>query len=117
MILSELNTLLDGIQVPVETGYFEATKPAPDQYVVISPIYSDFELYADNIPHMDTHEVRLTLYSKTNYIALARKIARGLIRSGFTVVDRSYLGYDREFGYHQYTIDVQKTYPFDLEGK
>ena len=116
MILEELNTILDAIPIPVETGYFSTAKPVPDQYVVITPIYSEFGLHADNIPHMDTHDVRLTLYSKSNYTSILDKIVRDLQKSDFSITDRSYVDYDRESGYYQVTVDVQKTYTYTLEG-
>lgn len=116
MILEELNTILDALKIPVETGYFSSASPAPDQYVVITPIFSEFGLHADNIPHMDTHDVRLTIYSKGNYLNTLDTIVRSMQTHDISVTDRSYIGYDREFGYHQIAVDVQKTYTYTLEG-
>ena len=39
MILTELNTLLDGLGIPVETGIFSGVPP--NEYVVITPLTED----------------------------------------------------------------------------
>ena len=47
-ILEELNTLINGIPLPVETGVFSDL--APDEYVVLLPLSELFEVHADNKP-------------------------------------------------------------------
>jgi hypothetical protein len=66
MILTELNTLLDGLGIPVETGIFNGVPP--NEYIVITPLADVFEVHADNQPQAETQEVRLSLFSKGNYI-------------------------------------------------
>ncbi len=111
MILSELNALLDEVKVPVETGYFSSKAPA--QYAVLTPLTEDFELFADNTPQIDTQQVRLTLYAKGNYLYLRRIILQRLLAENFTITSRNYIQYDRDSGYHQYAIDVAKTYRWE----
>ena len=47
-LLSELNTLLDTLNIPVETGVF--TGKVPETYVVITPLTDTFALYAGDCP-------------------------------------------------------------------
>ena len=58
-LLSELNTLLSGCGISVETGIF--SDKAPDAYLVITPLSDSFELHADNAPGCETQEARLSL--------------------------------------------------------
>lgn len=112
MILNELNTMLDALHIPVMTGFFSATEPAPDVYCVLTPIGSEFDLDADDWPQYDVQEVRMTIFTKSNYIRLIRRITQKLLEINFYITDRTFVGYDREFGYNQYAIDVQKEYFF-----
>ena len=68
-LLSELTSLLDGLNVPVETGVF--SDPAPDRYAVLTPIVDTYDLFSDNAPGLDVEEVRISLFDKGNYILLA----------------------------------------------
>jgi hypothetical protein len=45
-ILSELNTLLGTLDIPIETGIF--SEAPPDEYLVITPMSDSLDLYADN---------------------------------------------------------------------
>jgi len=51
-ILKELNTILDSLGIPVETGVFSGK--APDEYVVITPMNDNFEAFADDTPQYET---------------------------------------------------------------
>jgi len=66
-ILSELNSLLDGLGIPIETGVFSGVPP--DEYLVITPMTDTFEVFADNRPQAETQEVRLSLFVKGSYTA------------------------------------------------
>lgn len=112
-MLEELNAILATLKIPAMLGFYSASEPAPTMYCVLTPIGADFDLYADDWPRQDTQEVRLTLYSKNNFLQSAGQLVRALLGAGFYVTDRLYVGYDREFGYHQYAIDVQKSYAYD----
>lgn len=106
-ILEELNTLLAPV-LPVETGVFSGVPP--DEYLVITPLADTFEVFADNRPHHEIQEARLSLFSKGNYTARKRQITNALLRAEFTITDRVYIGHENETGYHHYAIDVAKQY-------
>ena len=80
-MLEELNTIVESAGLPVETGVFST--PAPDAYVVITPIAEHFELFADNTPGMNIEEARLSLFSKGNYGAAKDLLVRMLLSAGF----------------------------------
>jgi hypothetical protein len=111
-ILSSLNTHLTLLGLPVETGVFSSE--APNQYVVVTPLHDKFVLYADNIPRFDVQEARISLFSKENYIAAAREIVHMLLALRFCITERRYHGYEDSAGFHHYSIDVEKEYPFAL---
>lgn len=110
-ILAELNTLLTGLQIPVETGVFSGK--APDEYIVITPLAETFPAHADNRPQYETQEARLSLFSKGNYIRRKNEIVRTLLAENFTITERLYVGHESDTGYHHYAIDVAKI--FNLE--
>jgi hypothetical protein len=110
-ILSRLNSLLTNLQIPVETGTF--SKNAPDEYVVITPLTDTFEVHADNRPHFEVQEARLSLFSKNNYLLRKNQIVSALLDNDFTVTDRRYIGYENDTGYHHYVIDVAASVMLD----
>ncbi|HEX3025729.1 MAG TPA: hypothetical protein VHR42_00645 [Clostridia bacterium] len=107
-ILEELNTLLTGIGLSVETGMFSGAPP--DEYLVITPLADTFEGYADDLPQQEIQEVRLSLFSKGSYTARKNQIVRSLLENNFTVMDRRYIGHEDDTNFHQYAIDVAKEY-------
>ena len=64
-ILLELNRIVDGLGILVETGVFK--DKAPDEYVVITPLSDTFDVHSDNCPQYEIQEARLSLFSKKNY--------------------------------------------------
>ena len=110
-LLSELNSVLSDLNLPVETGVFSGTPP--ECYIVITPLSDIFELFSDNFPSCETQEARLSLFCKGNYIAIKNKTVRALLAADFTVTDRRYAGHEDDTGYHHYAIDVAKE--FELE--
>lgn len=109
-LLSEIITQLTDMNVPVETGVFQGV--APDEYIVITPLTDTFEVFADDRPHFDVQEARLSLFSKKNYQARKNQIVRTLLEVGIRVTDRRYIGHEDDTGYHHYAIDVAKEYEF-----
>ncbi len=107
-ILSELNSLLDGLGIPIETGVFSGVPP--DEYLVITPMTDTFEVFADNQPQVETQEVRLSLFIKGNYTTRKNEIVNTLLQADFTITDRRYIGHEDDTGYHHYAIDVAKEY-------
>ena len=65
-LLSDIQTILAPLNIPIETGVFSGK--APDQYIVIVPLSDTFDLHADNSPGMDVQEARISVFSKTSYI-------------------------------------------------
>ena len=110
-VLSELNALITGLGVSVETGVFSDV--APDEYVVITPLADTFQLFASNQPEFETQEARLSIYSKGNYLDLKNRILRALLDADFTITDRLYIGHEDDTGYHHYAIDVAKIYQIE----
>jgi len=106
-ILTRLNTLLIGL-VSVETGLFSG--PAPDEYIVITPLADTFAVHADNAPGLEVQEARLSLFSKHNYLQRKKQVVSALLQNDFTITERRYLGYENDTGYHHYAIDVAKEY-------
>lgn len=112
-ILSEVKELLSSLGIPIETGVF--SKEAPGEYIVLVPLADSYPLNADDMPQADKQEVRISIFTKGNYIRLKNQICGRLIAHFFYVTDRRYNGYDADAGYHQYTIDVAKTYEIENE--
>ena len=108
MILDELVTIMDGLRIPVETASFSGR--VPDQYVVLTPMEDVFEIFADNTPQMDVCSVRVSLFSKSNYLYTKDLLVDALLSAGFTVSLRRYIGRDDDSGYHHYVVDVEKEY-------
>lgn len=110
-MLSELNSTLSTLDIPIETGVF--TDTAPDKYIVIVPMSDSFDLHADNSPTVDVQEARLSLYAQRNYMKDKNTIVRTLLAADFTITDRRYIGYETETGYHHYAVDVAKYYEME----
>ena len=110
-ILSELNTLLDAVNIPVETGVFSGVPP--DEYVVLTPLSDDFVVFGDNKPLVEVQEVRLSLFSKNNYIQRKNQLVRLLLQADFVITDRRYIGHENDTGYHHFCIDVAKEYELE----
>ena len=109
-ILSELKTVAAELNIPVETGAY--TSAAPDCFLVMTPIMDSLPLSADDKPVSEVNEVRLSLYSRDNYLQTATSLTKSLIRSDFVITDRRYVEYETETGYHHYAVDVAKEYEF-----
>ena len=110
-LLSELNTIAGGCGIPVETGVF--TDPAPDTYLVLTPLSDSFDLHADNRPSVDVQEVRLSLFCRENYMKIKNVLVRALLAADVTVTGRRYIGHEDDTGYHHYAIDVAKSYTLE----
>lgn len=64
-ILSDIQSALEPLKIPMETGVFK--DDAPDKYIVVVPISDTFDLHADNSPGCDIQEARISLYTKGSY--------------------------------------------------
>lgn len=114
-ILCEIKKLLESLQIPIETGVF--SEEAPSEYIVLIPLADSYPLNANDIPQVDKQEVRITIFTKSNYIKLKNRICGLLLNHYFYITDRRYNGYDTDAGYHQYTVDVAKIYEIDIENE
>ena len=112
-ILKELNSLCETLNIPVETGVFSGK--APNAYVVLVPLNDSFPLNADNYPQLDYQEVRISIFTKSNYTKLKNKFITRLLGDDFYITDRRFNGYETGSGYYQYTIDVAKQYELEEE--
>lgn len=110
-LLTLLTELVGDLHIPLETGVFKDA--APDCYVVFTPMADSFELFADNQPHHETQEVRISLFDKGNYLRTKNALTHALLDADVTITDRRYIGHEDSTGYHHYAIDVAKLY--DLE--
>ena len=111
--LSFLLSLLSGLEVMVETG--KITGKASDQYIVLVPLSDSFDVYADNSPGIDIQEVRISIYSKNNYLLLKNRVTKLLTDNEITITDRHYVGYENESGYHHYNIDTANYYETEVD--
>ena len=112
-ILQEVKTIITNLNILVETGVFKGK--APDTYVVLVPLTDTFPLNADDKPQEDTQGLRISIFSKTNYLTIKNRIVANLINGFFYISDRRFNGYDAETEYYQYTIDVEKNYQIEEE--
>lgn len=110
-ILSELNTLFETANIPVEAGVFSGVPP--DEYLVLTPLTDPFAAYGDNKPLADINEVRISLFSKNNYLQRKNQLMRMLLQADFVITDRRYIGHEDDTGYHHYAIDVAKYYELE----
>jgi len=118
-ILEELNALITGLGVSVETGIFKDI--ARLDYAVITPLSDTFQLYAADRPGDDQQEAPLSIDSKAdeesgktgNYLELKSKITTALLDADFTITDRRYIGHEDDTKYHHYGIDAAKIYPIE----
>ena len=110
-ILSELNTLFEAANIPVETGVFSGVPP--DEYLVLTPLTDTFAVYGDNRPLADVSEVRISLFSKNNYLQRKNQLVRMLLQADFVITDRRYIGHEDDTGYFHYAIDVAKNYELE----
>jgi hypothetical protein len=106
-ILSELNSLISPV-VPVETGVFSGAPP--DEYSVLTPLTDVFDVFANNVPVADIQSVRISIYSKKNYLKLRNQLVSLILQAGFIITGRQYIGYESDTAYHHYVIDVEKYY-------
>lgn len=111
-ILAELNTIMESVTFPVETGVFSGVPP--DEYAVLTPLADSFGVFGDNMPLIDVCEVRISLFCKNNYIKQKNQLVGLLLQADFVITGRRYVAYEADTGYHNYAIDVAKEY--EMEG-
>ena len=107
-ILSELKKILSSLGIPIETGVFSSTPP--EEYLVLTPITDGLDYFADNLPQIEISEVRISLFTKSNYTQRKSQITELLLQSDFIITQRQYIGHEDDTGYHHYSTDTQKQY-------
>jgi hypothetical protein len=112
-ITAELDTLITGLGLPVETGVFSGK--APEQYIVVTPLADTFALHCDDRPEYETQEARLSLYSKGNYQATKQRLVNALLLAGFTITLRQFIGREDDIQYFHYTVDVARLYRMESD--
>lgn len=110
-ILSDIQTALSGLDIPIETGVF--TDKAPAKYIVVVPLADTFDLHADNAPGCDVQEARISLYAQGSYTKDKNAIVQSLLTAELTITDRRYIGYETETSYHHYAVDVANYYELE----
>lgn len=98
-----INTL-EPLVIPVSIN--ENTDKIAERYIVITPLYEGFDVFADNMPSIEVSEIELAVYSRGNYLKLVKDISALLINAGFTITNRRYLEYEKDTKLHHYIIDV-----------
>jgi hypothetical protein len=106
-ILSELKTVVS-VFCPVETGVFSDTPP--ETYAVLTPLADSFPLSGDDMPLAEVCNVRISVFTKNNYISLVRNIVKQLLQNGFTITGRQYIGREDDIGFFNAAVDVAKEY-------
>jgi hypothetical protein len=112
-LLEELNTLISGLGIPVETGVFTGTPPP--LYAVLTPLADTFPLCADNKPVIDRQDVRISLFTKKNPRIIKDRIVNAVINAGITIVDRVFVEHEHDTGYFHYCVDVANGYNWEEE--
>lgn len=110
-ILADLQKTLKPLKIPIETGVFSSVPP--DEYIVLTPLGDSFELNADDFPEYDRQEIRISLFSKGNYLKRKKELVKALFKADFTITDRRYIGHEDDTGFHNYAIDVEKIYEME----
>jgi len=112
-ILSDITALINTLNVPLETGVFSGVPP--DEYLVLTPLTETFAVFGDNKPTQEIQEVRISLFSKNNYLTRKNQLVRLLLSADFAITDRRYVGHEDDTGYHNFCIDVAKEFQFEEE--
>ena len=81
---------------------------------MITPLVDSLEYYADNLPNAQIEEVRLSVFTKNNYLNLRNQLTRLLLGAGFSITERRYIGFEDDTKYHHYAIDVMKEYEMEV---
>lgn len=110
-LLEQLSRIAEALKLPYAVGLY-TDAPAPDAYLVFTPLADTFEVFADNTPGIEIEEVRIALFTKTNYLALRDQLTRTLLDADLVVTARRYIGFEPDTGFHHYSIDVATHHPY-----
>lgn len=110
-ILYEITPIFEKLEIPIETGIMSG-RPL-DTYAILTPMSERFDVFADNRPQIETQEVRISLFTRKNYIKIKNQLVKSLIQADFTILERRYIDYENDTKYHHYAIDVEKEYFYE----
>lgn len=110
-LLERLTEIADRLGLPIAVGLF-TDAPAPPTYLVAIPLADTLEVFADNTPSVEVEEVRLGLFTKSNYLGERDRLTRALVDAGLTLTARRYIGFEDDTGYHHYSFDISCHHPF-----
>lgn len=108
--LRELKEILTPV-LPVETGVF--SRQAPETCAVLTPLIDTGDLFGDNLPAYEVQEVRISIYTKHNYIQLKNRIVKLLYDADFCITEKRYIEHEDDTGYYHYAIDTAKNYEME----
>ncbi|MGJ9482073.1 hypothetical protein ACRQDV_06980 [Actinotignum sp. GS-2025e] len=115
-LLERVTSVADGLGLPIAVGLYTAT-PLPDTYLVATPLADLFDVFADNQPGVEVEEVRLSLFTKGNYLAERDRLTAALLDAGLAITARRYVGFEPDTGFHHYGVDLAAHNPYNiLEG-
>ena len=98
-LLETLNQIAQQLGLPSAVALYTKT-PAPDTYLVITPLVDTLEVFADTTPGVQTEEAR------GNYLPLRDRLTTALLEAGLTITGRQYVGYEPDTRSHHYAIDI-----------
>ena len=102
--LSEIKEIIEAEHLPVETAFYSDS--APSAYAVITPISDDYDVFAGDLPTVETCEVRVSIFTKGNYLILRDNLSRAFLRAGWVITERQFIDFEPDTGYSHYEIDV-----------
>jgi hypothetical protein len=108
-ILEELHELLDPI-LPTENDFYSGVPL--ETYAVLIPLDEPLGLYADDLPLIEMPIVRISVFTKNNYISLVKQLKKLLLENDFTITECRKVEFEEDTKYHHYAIEVQKDYTF-----
>lgn len=105
--LNELVALLQPI-LPVETINFNHNPPP--EYAVLTPLIDEDVCFRDDSPAYEMQEVRISIYTKKNYINLKNRIVKAVRKADFTITEKRFIELEDDTGYYHYAVDTAKIY-------
>lgn len=104
-LLTILTHIMDSLGLPVTVAR-HLPDPAPNTFVVLTPLVDVFDFYADNQPQVDVCEVQVSLFTTENYLEIAKRITEEVLAADLTVRARRYVGFEVDTSMHHWAIDV-----------
>ena len=84
-IIQDAKSVLDRLKIPNETIKFSGK--AKDTYAVLTPLDSSFE-YANDKPIEDVQGLRISIFSKTNFISFVNDLCIKLLDADLAITNR-----------------------------